>query len=203
MPGTNSKEIRVAGHGRVLVAPLGTAAPPHADADWDPAWRDLGYTSVDGVKITKKDKLDPIDTWQSVSAARFVYSDRDVSFKFQMLQLNEDTLPFFFGGGAVTPGEAGMFAYTMAAEPAFDERMLGVEFADGETVRYRLVVPRGQVTETEDVALVRTAPVKLGVTFTALAADQTAPLVTFLMKDPAFAATTTGSRPRPNDRGAS
>lgn len=188
MAGSNAKEIRVAGSGRILVAPLGTAAPADTTAAWGADWKDLGYTTTDGVKVAKKDKIDPIDTWQSVSPARFVYSDRDLTFKFQMLQLNEDTLPFFFGGGAVAQvGTSGVYKYEMAAEPKYDERMLGVEFTDGNEVKYRLVVARGQVTETEEMALVRTAPLKLGVTYTALAVDEKAPLVTFLMKDPAYA----------------
>lgn len=191
MAGNNAKEIRVAGTGRILIAPLNTAAPTDTTVAWGDAWKDLGYTSTDGVKMAKKDKIDPIDTWQSVSAARFVYSDRDLTFKFQLLQLNEDTLPFFFGGGLVKPNgtTGGNFKYELAGDPTFDERMLGVEFVDGGDVKYRLVVARGQVTETEELALVRTAPLKLGVTFTALAVDSAAPLVTFLMKDPSFAAT--------------
>ncbi|MFI5557935.1 phage tail tube protein [Amycolatopsis japonica] len=189
MAGSNAKEIRVAGSGRILVAPLGTAAPADTAAAWGADWKDLGYTTTDGVKVAKKDKIDPIDTWQSVSPARFVYSDRDLTFKFQMLQLNEDTIPFFFGGGTVAQvGTSGVYKYEMAAEPKFDERMLGVEFTDGNEVKYRLVVARGQVTETEEMALVRTAPLKLGVTYTALAVDEKAPLVTFLMKDPAYSA---------------
>ena len=190
MAGNNAREIRVAGNGRILVAPLNTPAPTDTTVAWADAWKDLGYTTTDGVKLAKKDKIDPIDTWQSVSAARFVYSDRDLTLKFQLLQLNEDTLPFFFGGGAVRANgtTAGNFKYELAGDPAFDERMLGVEFTDGTEVKYRLVIARGQVTETEEIALVRTAPVKLGVTFTALAVDSAAPLVTFLMKDPAFAA---------------
>ncbi len=195
MAGMNSNEIRVAGNGRVLTAKLGTAAPTVVDSNpWPTGWVDLGYTTTDGVKISKKDKLDPVDTWQTVSAARFVYSDRDLSFKFQLLQLNEDTLPFFFGGDAVESGTAtGLYSYKMASEPKFDERMLGIEFTDGTDVKYRIVVARGQVTETEDISLVRTAPVKLGVTFTALASDASAPLATFLMRDANFAATTTTS----------
>ncbi|HEX6468493.1 MAG TPA: hypothetical protein VF069_05305 [Streptosporangiaceae bacterium] len=189
MPGNNNKEIRVAGKGRVLVAPLNSPAPVDTTADWAPVWRDLGYTTTDGVKIAKKDKIDPIDTWQSVSAARFVYSDRDLTFKFQLLQLNEDTLPFFFGGDAVVAGAAGsgLFTYKLASEPKMDERMLGIEFSDGGATKYRLVVARGQVTETEEISLVRTAPIKLGVTFTALAVDPDTPLLTFLMTDPAYA----------------
>lgn len=190
MAGSNSKEIRVAGSGRILVAPLGAPAPADTTAPWGADWKDLGYTTTDGVKIAKKDKIDPIDTWQSVSPARFVYSDRDLTFKFQMLQLNEHTLPFFFGGGTVdeTATGSGVFRYEMASEPKFDERMLGIEFTDGTEVKYRLIVARGQVTETEEIALVRTAPMKLGVTYTALAVDEEAPLVIFLMKDPAYSA---------------
>lgn len=190
MAGNNAREIRVAGNGRILVAPLTTPAPADTTVAWDAAWKDLGYTTTDGVKLAKKDKIDPIDTWQSVSAARFVYSDRDLTLKFQLLQLNEDTLPFFFGGGQVQPNGAvaGNFKYALAADPSFDERMLGVEFSDGTDVKYRLVIARGQVTETEEISLVRTAPIRLGVTFTALAVDSAAPLVTFLMKDSAFAA---------------
>ena len=91
---------------------------------------DLGYTSSDGVKFTKKDKLDPIDTWQTVAAIRYVYSDRDFSVKFSLLQINGDTLPFFFGGGTVSSGTAGL-SYNIAAAPQVQERALGIEFKDG------------------------------------------------------------------------
>ncbi|MEV7091153.1 phage tail protein [Streptomyces sp. NPDC093085] len=190
MAGTNANEIRVAGKGRVLIAPLDTPPPTDISTPWGAGWSDLGYTTTDGVKISKKDKLDPLDTWQNVSAARFIYSDRDLSFKFQLLQLNEETLPFFFGGGDVaeTAEGSGVYRYELASEPKFDERMLGLEFADGDDVTYRMVIARGQVTETEEISLIRTAPVKLGVTFTALATADDAPLATFLMKDPSFSA---------------
>jgi hypothetical protein len=198
VPGTNSKEIRVAGSGRILTAPLATPVPTDISTPWAAAWRDLGYTTNDGVKIAKKDKLDPVDTWQTVSAARFVYSDRDLSFKFQLLQLNEDTLPFFFGGGAIQSASSGVYRYDLSGDPSFDERMLGIEFRDAgqDDVVYRLIVGRGQVTETDELALVRTAPIKLGVTFTALAAEGDEPLVTFLMKDAAYAGATVSSTPK-------
>ncbi|MGV9883539.1 phage tail tube protein [Streptomyces sp. NPDC003006] len=189
MPGMNPNEIRVAGTGRVLTAQLGTPVPSDVTAVWDAAWRDLGYTSTDGIKFNKKDKIDPVDTWQSVSPARFVYSDRDLTVKFALLQLNEDTLPFFFGGDMVKETAQGskLYTYKVAAEPKMDERMLGVEFADGDAIKYRFVIVRGQVTETEEFQLTRTASVKLGLTFTALAVDNEAPLATWLMNDPAFA----------------
>ncbi|QFQ97805.1 phage tail protein [Streptomyces phaeolivaceus] len=188
MAGSNANEIRVAGTGRILVAPVGTTAPTDVTSAWGSGWKDLGYTSQDGIKLAKKDKLDPVETWQSVSPARFIYSDRDLTVKFQLLQLNEDTLPFFMGGDAVaeTTTGSGVYKYELAADPKFNEKALGIEFSDGTDITYRFVVSRGQVTETEELSLTRTASIKLGVTFTALAVDNTKPLATFLMKDPAY-----------------
>ncbi|MFE7838014.1 phage tail protein [Streptomyces sp. NPDC057474] len=188
MAGSNANEIRVAGTGRILVAPVGTTVPTDVTSAWAADWKDLGYTSQDGIKLAKKDKLDPVETWQSVSPARFIYSDRDLTVKFQLLQLNEDTLPFFMGGDAVaeTAANSGVYKYDLAADPKFNEKALGIEFSDGTDITYRFVVARGQVTETEELSLTRTASIKLGVTFTALAVDNTKPLATFLMKDPAY-----------------
>lgn len=188
MAGSNANEIRVAGTGRILVAPVGTTAPTDVTSAWGSGWKDLGYTSQDGIKLAKKDKLDPVETWQSVSPARFIYSDRDLTVKFQLLQLNEDTLPFFMGGDAVaeTTTGSGVYKYELAADPKFNEKAMGIEFSDGTDITYRFVVSRGQVTETEELQLTRTASIKLGVTFTALAVDNTKPLATFLMKDPAY-----------------
>ncbi|MDX2759323.1 phage tail protein [Streptomyces europaeiscabiei] len=188
MAGSNANEIRVAGTGRILVAPVGTTAPTDVTSAWGSGWKDLGFTSQDGIKLAKKDKLDPVETWQSVSPARFIYSDRDLTVKFQLLQLNEDTLPFFMGGDAVaeTTTGSGVYKYELAADPKFNEKAMGIEFSDGTDITYRFVVSRGQVTESEELSLTRTASIKLGVTFTALAVDNTKPLATFLMKDPAY-----------------
>lgn len=163
----NASEIRVAGTGRVLVAPASTAAPASFTTDWASPWVDLGYTSADGVKFTKKDKLDPIDTWQTVAPIRYVYSDRDLAVKFALLQVNADTLPFVFGGGTVTSGATGL-SYDIAASPQVQERALGIEFKDGPDVIHRFYIPRGVVTETDETSFTRTSAVKLGVTFTAL-----------------------------------
>ncbi|MEU8889207.1 phage tail protein [Streptomyces sp. NPDC048442] len=195
MAGNNGSQIRVAGSGRILVAKAGAtgpAAPAHTGDAWAAGWTELGYTTTDGIKFNKKDKIDPVDTWQSVSPARFIYSDRDLTVKFQLLQLNMDTLPFFMGGDAVTPvtgtGVADTYQYKLASEPKQDERQLGIEFKDGADVTYRFIIPRGQVTETEEIALTRTGALKLGVTFTALAAEGSPTLATWLMKDKSFAA---------------
>jgi hypothetical protein len=189
MAGNNSSEIRVAGSGRILVADVGKAAPADCTTSWSTDWKDLGYTSTDGITFSKKDKLDPIETWQSLSPARFVYESRDLSLKFSLLQFNEDTLPFFMGGGtgvAPVAGAVGTYSYEVQGNQQVSERALGLEFTDAGSVVYRFVIPRGLVTASDDIKLVRKAAAMLGVTFTAVSSGDSTPLATFLMKDPAY-----------------
>ncbi|WP_171167504.1 phage tail protein [Streptomyces sp. I05A-00742] len=189
MPGMNPSEIRVAGTGRILVAKAGTDGPADTTVEWGPAWRDLGYTSTDGVKFSRKGKTANVDTWQSLTPVRTIYTDRELTLKFGMLQLNEDTLPFFFGEGetAETAPNSGIFKYELQTERTEDERALGLEFNDGAEIRYRFVIPRGLVTTNDDLDFNRKGAVKLGVTFTALAPKPGAALATWLMKDKAYA----------------
>ncbi|MEV7137080.1 phage tail protein [Streptomyces tauricus] len=197
MATNNGKEIRVAGTGRVLVAPAGTTAPVKSDDVWPTGWVELGYTSVDGIKLNKKDKIDPVDTWQSASPGRFIYSDRDLTVKFQLLQMNKSTLSFFMGIPAtgITQTSVGgtavadTYEFLIPSTPAKDERALGIEFTDGTDAVYRFILPRGQVTETEEMGFTRTGSVKLGVTFTALEAESAnRELAKWIMKDKAYAA---------------
>lgn len=194
MAGNNSAEIRVAGVGKLYVAAVGTAAPAFgagdSSADWS-SWTDLGFTTGDGVTFSKKDKLEAVDSWQSVSPVHYIYSARDLSVKFSMLQFNENTLPFFMGGGKVEAdpaAQAETFKYEIAERPYADVRALGLEFTDvkagGTTaVTYRFIIPRGQVTASDDIKLARKAASTLGITFTAMSNGNGKPLASFLMKD--------------------
>ncbi|MER0447670.1 phage tail protein [Streptomyces sp. Edi4] len=188
MSGMNPSEIRVAGTGRIFLAAVGTAAPADTTAVWGPAWHDLGYTSTDGVKFGRKGKTANIDTWQSLTPARTIYTQRELTLKFGMLQLNEDTLPFFFGGGQVSEvaPNTDLYKYEIHSDQGEDERALGIEFTDGTQVAYRFVVPRGVVTVSDDIDLNRKGAVKLGVTFTAMAPKPGEALATWLMKDASF-----------------
>ncbi|MFI2430277.1 phage tail protein [Streptomyces sp. NPDC018693] len=202
MAGTNSSEIRIAGVGRLYYAPAGTELPAGFTGtpatDWS-GWTDLGYTSGDGVTFSKKDKLEPIDVWQAVSPVHFVYSDRDLTLKFSLLQFNEDTLPLFMGGGDVsavdTTNNPGVYKYEVADRPYADVHALGLEFTDvragggtDDAVTYRFGIPRGQVTAVDDLKLARKSAAQLGITFTAMATPGQSALATFLMKDASYAA---------------
>ncbi|MCX4455648.1 phage tail protein [Streptomyces sp. NBC_01340] len=194
MAGFKNTEIRIAGTGNVWWAPAGTTTKDTA-ALASP-WVNLGFTSSDGVKFNKKDKNDPVDTWQSMAPARFMLSDRDLTLKFQLLQINKDTFPFYLGLPSSSVVASGSQTETTAqkiditgAPGGQDQRALAIDFADNngtKDLRYRLVIPYGAVSEVEELSLTRTGAVKLGVTFTALSGDDaTKPLATWLVNDPA------------------
>ncbi|MFI6286881.1 phage tail protein [Streptomyces sp. NPDC051018] len=201
MAGTNSSEIRVAGSGRLFVAAAGTAVPAaftaDSTADWTGGgWKDLGFTSADGVTFAKKDKLEPVDSWQAVSPVHFVYSDRDLTLKFALLQFNEDTLPFFMGGGEVkTEGvpASDVYRYDIGDRAYPDVRALGLEFTDVKAgtptaVKYRFAIPYGQVTASDDIKLARKSAAQLGITFTAMSRGDGQALASFVMKDNTYSA---------------
>ncbi|MFC4503015.1 MULTISPECIES: phage tail protein [Streptomyces] len=199
MAGTNSSEIRIAGVGRLYVAAADTKIPTSfstdLSTDWATGWKNLGFTNGEGVTFSKKDKLEPVDVWQAVSPVHFVYSDRDLTLKFSLMQFNEDTLPFFMGGGQVeaVTGSTGVYKYDIADRPFADVRALGLEFTDvragdGAAVTYRFGIPRGQVTAADDIKLARKSPAQLGITFTAMAATDGSALASFVMKDASYAA---------------
>ncbi|MFH8614394.1 phage tail protein [Streptomyces sp. NPDC017979] len=204
MAGANSSEIRVAGSGRLYVAAAGTEAPvaftDNSTADWTAGgWKDLGFTTADGVTFAKKDKLEPVDSWQAVSPIHFVYSDRDLTLKFSLLQFNEDTLPFFMGGGEIKtegtpPASTDIYRYDIAERAYADVRALGLEFTDvkagtNTAVKYRFAIPRGQVTASDDIKLARKSAATLGITFTAMSRGEGKALASFVMKDNSYSAT--------------
>jgi len=185
MPGINPSEIRVAGVGTVLIAPKNTDVPDVGTAFTSP-WKDLGLTTNDGVKVSKKDKLDPIDAWQYQAKVRYVQSARDITVKFQLIQISLDTLPFFFNGdptALTAPGEGDSTRIDLAASGSASEFALAVEFRDGASTT-RLWLPRAVVTDTDEIAMAKNAPVKLGVTIAALASDATPakPLASWITK---------------------
>lgn len=180
LAGQNTGQIRLAGTGHLYVAPVGTAAPADTSSAWSASWQDLGYTTDTGVTFSKKDAFDQLPLWQVMVAGRVIPKSRDISFKFELVQMNAVTLPLWGGGGAVALNAGGTTEYTYDILPTLTsyERALGIEFTDNNgAVKYRLIVARGMVTDTTDVTLSRTKAATLGVTFECLAVDSVTPLV--------------------------
>lgn len=182
----DTDEIVVAANGNIYVAPVGTAEPADVATAWPAGWVDLGYASEDGVTVTDSKTLERIPVWQLFYPARLIITERDFRVAFSLRQWNTSTVRLAFGGGTVTDtAGAAPYTFTPPAPGAIDDRALGVEFIHG-AFTYRLVVPRGMVTDDVESQLVRTAAADLPITFGVIGQAGADPW--FLMSDdPAMA----------------
>ena len=180
----STDQIIVGANGTVRVAPVGATEPADISAAWDAAWTDLGYTSEDGVKFRDTKSVESIPVWQLFYPARRVISERDFMVEFALRQFAGSQVEFAFGGGAVTEDAAGKYRYSPPAPEVIDDRALGIEWLDGD-YSFRLIVPRGMVSEDVETQLARATAADLPITFGVIGEDGVEPW--YLLTDhPAF-----------------
>lgn len=180
---SDASEIVVAGNGTIYVADAGVT-PPDDLGTLDTDWTELGFVSEDGVSFTDSKTLENVGAWQSFYSVRRIITEKELTLSFALRQWNHDTVVLAFGGGVVTE-DTGVFTYTPPApEDGLDERALVVDWTDGDR-NYRLVVPKGIVSEAVETTLARTAASDLPIAFSAIpdAGDDAFVLIT---DDPAF-----------------
>jgi len=186
--GQQTSQIRVAGQGHLYIAPVGTPAPTDVVASWasvSALWQDLGFTDDTGVVLGKKDSWDEIDLWQTTVPGRYVPKSRAMTAKFSLVQMNAITLPLWAGGGAVATNGASGYLYTISETLVSFERTLGIEWTDNNgAITTRIIIPRGQVTDTTDINLTRDKSAALGITYNAMGLDGVTPLVYWYTNDP-------------------
>lgn len=160
----DADQIRVAGNGSIYVAELGTTAPADILAAVGAGWIELGYANEDGVAFTDGKTIESINAWQSFYALRRIMTAKEGTLVFNLLQWNGATVRLAFGGGAVTEDQAGAYRYTPPAPGVVDERAMLIEWVDGDYT-YRLIVPRGMVTDDVETNLVKSDASELPITF--------------------------------------
>lgn len=183
-----SGQVRVAGKGELLLAPVGTTLPTSAGQALDPAFKGFGYTTEDGVTLSKSIEREGIPAWQSTTPVRYLTTGQEFTIATTFLQSNKDTLKTWLASGdfapdgnVTTPG----FRADVPVDPESQQFALVLEWADGDIVS-RVVVGKVEITETGDVSIARQATA-FGVTFGALAPDTGTVLASWMTTDPAFA----------------
>lgn len=167
MPWNNENDIVVAGNGQPYVAPVGTVLPTTTTGALAAAFVGLGYVSEDGVAITNTPEIAEFSAWQSRTPVRREKTSQQTQLAFGLMQWDEDTVPFAFGGGSIS-GTTPNYRYDLPADDAaLDERSFVLDWQDGSE-HWRLVIPRGNVVEAVESQLVRSAPALLPITFRAL-----------------------------------
>lgn len=179
--------IVIAGTATIHVAPAGTTMPTSLSDELDPAFVELGYSTDDGVAFSDTKEVQGVRPHQSFYDVRRFVTGRASSLGFSLLQWDADTVPFAFGGGAITEPTPGEFRYTPPDPEELDERALVIDLADGDR-HFRFGIPKGMVSSNTDSGLARTGPALLPITFDALGEDGEAPW-TVDSDDPAWAPT--------------
>jgi len=169
-------EIVIGANGSIYTAPLGSPIPANITAPLGGAWVELGYASEDGVTWVDGKSLQSIRAWQSFYDLRRIVTSKEGSLAFSLMQWNGNTVRLAFGGGEVTEPAPNAYRYTPPDPQDIDERMLAVEWEDGDH-DFRLVFPKGMVSDNVEVNIVRTAAGLLPITFALLGSAELEPFI--------------------------
>lgn len=180
-----SSEIRVAVNGAIYVAPGGTTGPADINVAWPGAFIHLGYATTDGVTLQRTLDTEEVRSWQAIGVQRYLITGVGLTAGFALQQFNKTTLPLYLGGGTWVAQGGGSYRLAISNAPTIDERVLGIEWTDGATLKYRAVIVRGMVSETGELTIGRESEVNLPITFAAMSADPD--LGYLLTNDPAMA----------------
>lgn len=182
----NADNVRVGLNGNIYMAPKGTTAPTDLDTAWAAGWSDLGFMSEDGVSLEYSTDTEDINAWQSLSPVRKVLTGVDMTLGFTAIELKTKTVTLYFPGSTMTDVSGTVHKLAIPAAPGAAEYAFGLEWVDG-TIKNRLILPRGEVTERGAITVGRSGEVGLEMTVSAYATS--APeLATWLSNDPAWSA---------------
>lgn len=182
----DSQETILGANGDVYVAPQGSTLPTDEATALDAAFIQTGYISEDGATLTDTKDINEHGAWQATGPIRRNVRTRTTMVAFNMLQWNDETVPFAFGGGAITEPTPGHYKYTPPDPEDIDVRALVLEWTD-KGYNYRVVMAEGMVTEDVESQLNREALAGLPITFAAQS-DGTNPPWVLYTDDPAFEA---------------
>lgn len=183
-----SGQVRVAGTGELSLAPVGTALPTKATEALNVAFEGYGYTTEDGVSLSKSVEREGVPAWQSTTPVRYLTTSQELTAALTFLQSNDQILKLWLGSGdfatdgGVAPDDG--WRADVSVDPIGQQYAFVLDWTDDD-IKSRLVIPKVEITETGDVSLARAAT-SFPVTFGALAPDSGTVLATWLTNDPAF-----------------
>lgn len=182
----DARQIRVAaGGGDVAFAAFGSRLPTDLDTALDATFTTGGLVTEEGVTYNYSPDFNEIRSWQSRTATRRDLTGVDISARFSLQQQNAANLQFAFGGGRVSTVRTGLYKYEFPDDTAtLAEVSLVVSWIDGR-YSFRLVMPRGNVSEGVEQQLTRTDAILLPITIRALGGTGNTPYL--LTNDPDYA----------------
>ena len=154
--------------GPILSAAKGSPLPTAVGQALDPAFVDSGYISDEGLTLTPERSDESIRDW-SGSEIRRILTEFGVTLAWAHLETNEASLRNYLGDNNVTVTAAdatnGKRIAAKIANAELPRKSWVYKIKDG-LARVLIVVPDGQVTETGEVAFIKTGALTWPVTLT-------------------------------------
>ncbi|MET8717336.1 IPT/TIG domain-containing protein [Streptomyces sp. NPDC004735] len=168
---TNNNEIVIPQLSRLWLAPVGTAAPADATAQWPEGWYTVGLFTEDSLKFNSEPNFEQVRSAQSSYPTRTFQTTDAATVEVDLQQWSGRNFKAVYGGGsitAVTPSGGGNkhFRFAPPRIGGRSEVAAGIEIIDGGK-HYRYLLPRTMQMEgvSKDLAKAKEAllPLRLAV----------------------------------------
>lgn len=136
--------------GAIHRAPVGTTLPKDAKEELDPAFKEMGYVSEDGLTNSNSPDTDKVKAWGGDTVLTY-QKGRDDDYKATFIEAkNVEVLKMVYGDENVTGDlETGITVKANAKEAEYYAYVVDLILRDN-TLK-RIVIPSAKVTEIGDV----------------------------------------------------
>lgn len=137
--------------GAVFVAPLKTALPTDAKTELDPAFKNLGFISDDGIKNENTASSEDVKAWGG-AIVNSIQKDKTDKFKMTYIEaLNIDVLKFIYGKNNVEGSLEAGITIKVGLEEAEPQVMVIDSVLQGGYLK-RVVIPVAKLTEIGEIS---------------------------------------------------
>ena len=152
--------------GPILSAPRGVTLPTAVTSALDPQFDDSGYISEDGLTLTPERSTEAVRDW-SGAVVKQILTEFAATLAWAHLETNEKSLANYVGDDNITVQAAtsteGKRITALLKGTEMPRKSWVFKVKDG-SARVLIVVPDGQVSETGEVAFVKTGAITWPVT---------------------------------------
>lgn len=147
--------------GAVYSGPTSATGPTASDSTLV-GFAELGYVSDAGVEFTIDKSTNQIRAWQNADLVRETITEATATYKFSLLESNEDVIETYFGA-TMASGKIALNPSSTGGRKSFV-----IDVVDGTKV-IRHYIPSGEILAVEAQTWANGEPVQYGVTITAYA----------------------------------
>lgn len=152
--------------GAIHRAPVGTKLPTTYSETLDPAFKNLGYVSEDGVTNGNSPSGDKVRAWGGTTVMNYM-EDKPDTFKMKLIEaFNSEVLKTIYNDKNVTVEESGDIHVQSTAEDMTQYAWVIDMILKGNRAK-RIVIPIASITEMEEIVYKDNEPVGYGITLSA------------------------------------